>query len=392
MYLEVCIPFIWICLFLFFLGAGIEMFHKSLDRAEAGDNLGALVRGLKREDIRRGMVMCKPGCIMPHQKVRAQVWEPQSLTTEGFNYLNWGSVTLSGQIRNSTTFYWDLKKKISWVFYSYHSFISSSTCLYITGTLLCVSVCALCYRSMYWVRRREADTSRLSPTSCPSCFLSPGTWPAGSLYLLTRCVSVCVVVSVVRHLKPFKCCLKHWVVIKAGVASHLLLSAFINTDFRGNWWFSCSFLLSFRKWWCQVRTPHWRSLSASRWFWRKARGSLLETETGPSAPGWSQRLWQLQMKTSATGAEEGLCRGLGSRMEWVEGVCQAGGWMCGCLCLVRSNNSRNTNEQYINTHRWTGFRRGPAKTHGSVVQVRLTKTPVMFHCRVNIVIYVIKCI
>ncbi|MEQ2203270.1 hypothetical protein XENOCAPTIV_027857, partial [Xenoophorus captivus] len=51
---------------------GIEMFHKSLDRAEAGDNLGALVRGLKREDVRRGMVMCKPGSIMPHQKVKAQ--------------------------------------------------------------------------------------------------------------------------------------------------------------------------------------------------------------------------------------------------------------------------------------------------------------------------------
>uniref|UniRef100_A0A3P9PF92 Elongation factor Tu n=1 Tax=Poecilia reticulata TaxID=8081 RepID=A0A3P9PF92_POERE len=53
---------------------GIEMFHKSLDRAEAGDNLGALVRGLKREDVRRGMVMCKPGSIMPHQKVKAQVY------------------------------------------------------------------------------------------------------------------------------------------------------------------------------------------------------------------------------------------------------------------------------------------------------------------------------
>ncbi|XP_077358715.1 elongation factor Tu, mitochondrial [Festucalex cinctus] len=53
---------------------GIEMFHKSLDRAEAGDNLGALVRGLKREDMRRGMVMCKPGSIKPHQKVKAQVY------------------------------------------------------------------------------------------------------------------------------------------------------------------------------------------------------------------------------------------------------------------------------------------------------------------------------
>ena len=52
---------------------GVEMFHQSLDRAEAGDNLGALVRGLKREDVRRGMVMSKPGSIKPHQKVKAQV-------------------------------------------------------------------------------------------------------------------------------------------------------------------------------------------------------------------------------------------------------------------------------------------------------------------------------
>ncbi|XP_066577992.1 elongation factor Tu, mitochondrial [Amia ocellicauda] len=53
---------------------GIEMFHQSLDRAEAGDNLGALVRGLKREDVRRGMVMSKPGSIQPHQRVKAQVY------------------------------------------------------------------------------------------------------------------------------------------------------------------------------------------------------------------------------------------------------------------------------------------------------------------------------
>lgn len=57
----------------FLFGSGIEMFHKSLDRAEAGDNLGALVRGLKREDLRRGMVMCKPGAIQPYQKIQAQV-------------------------------------------------------------------------------------------------------------------------------------------------------------------------------------------------------------------------------------------------------------------------------------------------------------------------------
>ncbi|KAL8176853.1 UNVERIFIED_CONTAM: hypothetical protein K2H54_039426 [Gekko kuhli] len=53
---------------------GVEMFHKQLDRAEAGDNLGALIRGLKREDVRRGMVMCKPGSIQPHQKVETQVY------------------------------------------------------------------------------------------------------------------------------------------------------------------------------------------------------------------------------------------------------------------------------------------------------------------------------
>ncbi|KAM9149422.1 elongation factor Tu, mitochondrial [Pangshura tecta] len=53
---------------------GIEMFHQNLERAEAGDNLGALVRGLKREDVRRGMVMCKPGSIKPYQKIEAQVY------------------------------------------------------------------------------------------------------------------------------------------------------------------------------------------------------------------------------------------------------------------------------------------------------------------------------
>ncbi|XP_029462972.1 elongation factor Tu, mitochondrial isoform X2 [Rhinatrema bivittatum] len=53
---------------------GIEMFHQSLERAEAGDNLGALVRGLKREDVRRGMVMSKPGSIKPHQKIEAQIY------------------------------------------------------------------------------------------------------------------------------------------------------------------------------------------------------------------------------------------------------------------------------------------------------------------------------
>ncbi|KAJ7313900.1 hypothetical protein JRQ81_005688 [Phrynocephalus forsythii] len=53
---------------------GVETFHKQLERAEAGDNMGALIRGLKREELRRGMVMCKPGSIQPHQKVEAQVY------------------------------------------------------------------------------------------------------------------------------------------------------------------------------------------------------------------------------------------------------------------------------------------------------------------------------
>lgn len=42
---------------------GVEMFHQILDEAQAGDQLGALVRGVKRDDIKRGMVMCKPGSV-----------------------------------------------------------------------------------------------------------------------------------------------------------------------------------------------------------------------------------------------------------------------------------------------------------------------------------------
>lgn len=52
---------------------GLEMFHKSLDKGQAGDQLGALVRGVKREDIRRGMVMCVPGTVSSHTKIKAQV-------------------------------------------------------------------------------------------------------------------------------------------------------------------------------------------------------------------------------------------------------------------------------------------------------------------------------
>ena len=53
---------------------GIEMFRKILDYAEAGDNIGALLRGIQRSDIERGQVLCKPGTIHPHTKFKGQVY------------------------------------------------------------------------------------------------------------------------------------------------------------------------------------------------------------------------------------------------------------------------------------------------------------------------------
>lgn len=53
---------------------GIEMFHQILSEAHAGDQLGALVRGLKRDEIKRGMIMCKPGTIKAHDHIEAQVY------------------------------------------------------------------------------------------------------------------------------------------------------------------------------------------------------------------------------------------------------------------------------------------------------------------------------
>jgi elongation factor Tu len=53
---------------------GIEMFHKLLDEAEAGDNAGILLRGTKREDIERGQVICKPGSVTPHKRFKGQVY------------------------------------------------------------------------------------------------------------------------------------------------------------------------------------------------------------------------------------------------------------------------------------------------------------------------------
>jgi elongation factor Tu len=52
----------------------IEMFRKLLDDAMAGDNIGALLRGIKKEDIERGQVLAKPGSITPHKKFKAEVY------------------------------------------------------------------------------------------------------------------------------------------------------------------------------------------------------------------------------------------------------------------------------------------------------------------------------
>ena len=53
---------------------GIEMFRKILDKGEAGDNAGILLRGIEKTDISRGMVICKPGSVTPHAKFKAEVY------------------------------------------------------------------------------------------------------------------------------------------------------------------------------------------------------------------------------------------------------------------------------------------------------------------------------
>ncbi|MCK5781209.1 MAG: elongation factor Tu [Flavobacteriales bacterium] len=53
---------------------GVEMFRKILDRGEAGDNVGILLRGIAKEDIKRGMVICKPGSVTPHAHFKAEVY------------------------------------------------------------------------------------------------------------------------------------------------------------------------------------------------------------------------------------------------------------------------------------------------------------------------------
>jgi elongation factor Tu len=53
---------------------GLEMFRKLLDEARAGDNVGALLRGIDREGIERGQVLCKPGTVKPHKKFMAEAY------------------------------------------------------------------------------------------------------------------------------------------------------------------------------------------------------------------------------------------------------------------------------------------------------------------------------
>jgi len=53
---------------------GVEMFHKILDRGQAGDNIGVLLRGIDREEVARGMVLAKPGSIKPHRKFQGEVY------------------------------------------------------------------------------------------------------------------------------------------------------------------------------------------------------------------------------------------------------------------------------------------------------------------------------
>ena len=56
------------------VATGIEMFRKLLDYAEAGDNVGVLLRGVNRDEIQRGQVLAKPGSVNPHKKFKSQVY------------------------------------------------------------------------------------------------------------------------------------------------------------------------------------------------------------------------------------------------------------------------------------------------------------------------------
>jgi elongation factor Tu len=56
------------------VATGVEMFRKLLDQGQAGDNVGVLLRGVKREEVERGQVLAKPGSILPHRKFKAEAY------------------------------------------------------------------------------------------------------------------------------------------------------------------------------------------------------------------------------------------------------------------------------------------------------------------------------
>src|SRR5204862_1196175 len=56
------------------VGRGVEMFRKFLDGGQAGDNIGALLRGIDKDEVQRGQVLAKPGSIKPHKKFKAEVY------------------------------------------------------------------------------------------------------------------------------------------------------------------------------------------------------------------------------------------------------------------------------------------------------------------------------
>ena len=53
---------------------GVEMFHKSFSQADAGMNVGLLLRGVQKEDVERGQVLCKPGTVKAYQKFEAEIY------------------------------------------------------------------------------------------------------------------------------------------------------------------------------------------------------------------------------------------------------------------------------------------------------------------------------
>ena len=73
--LEIQLTFlVWVLERLQSTVTGVEMFRKILDRGEAGDNVGLLLRGIEKSQIKRGMVICKPGSVTPHDKFKAEVY------------------------------------------------------------------------------------------------------------------------------------------------------------------------------------------------------------------------------------------------------------------------------------------------------------------------------